>query len=80
LVEVYVNRWTLPALLLAASLLGGCGPGRAPPSQSPEPAYPGSGDLDADGTPDVRDKCPRDAGSPDNSGCQRPEVDPDNPD
>jgi hypothetical protein len=42
--------------------------------------YPGSGDLDADGTADVSDKCPRDAGPPDNAGCQRPDADPDDPD
>jgi hypothetical protein len=39
--------------------------------------YPGSGDLDADGTPDVRDQCPRDPGPVDQGGCHMPDIEPD---
>jgi len=73
-----VNRWTLPLALLAATLPGACGPGHVPGSRSPEPVYPGSGDFDADGTPDARDRCPRDWGSPDEGGCQITDNRPEN--
>jgi hypothetical protein len=65
-----MNRWTLT---LAVLLLGACGSGHVAGSQAPEPVYPGSGDFDADGTPDVGDRCPRDWGSPDVGGCARPD-------
>src|SRR5688500_2404784 len=71
-----VNRRTVYSILAAAALLDACGPGHPPPSQSPEPVYPGSGDFDADGTADVRDQCPRDPGPPDNGGCAS-DVQPD---
>jgi hypothetical protein len=72
-----VNRWTASSRLLSALLLGACGPGHLPGSATPQPVYPGSGNLDADGTPDVRDQCPRDPGPVDQGGCHMPDIEPD---
>jgi hypothetical protein len=72
-----VNRRTCFCLLVAVLILGACGPGHVPGASTPEPAYPGSGDFDADGVTDVRDHCPRDHGPPDHGGCPPADGNPD---
>lgn len=64
-----MNRQTLLLLLLATTLLGGCGPGRLPDGYGPQPLYPGAGDQDRDGVADARDPCPRDAAPAGDGGC-----------